>query len=329
MENRKLTPQFFFVSLGVLIALSTSVTAFIKLAFETFNHALPDVLTDSYQYGYVTYSYEGIRSALALLIIVFPIYLALEYVWLRLAKQTLSYWDDLVQRWVTYLILFLASVTVIADLVVLVQYFVSGEITERFLYKVLTVLIVASMVGVYYIRKLLGKEAHRIFFAIKAAALALALIVWSFTVIGGPVSQRNLRLDQRRINDLQSLQWQIISYWQQREKLPESFADLSDPLSGYSMPRDPEFQKGFVYEYEKRGPLTFALCGTFALPMPQGYVPGGDRIGIAYPSTRSAVEPAMPIPGGDLNVWDHDAGRKCFERTIDPEIYSPLPREKR
>ena len=328
MENKKLTPQFFFVSLGVLIALITSVTAFIRLAFETLNHALPDVLTDSYQYGYFTYSYEGIRSALAILIIVFPIYLILEHIWIRLGKQTLSYWDDLIQRWITYIILFLSSVAIIADLVVLVQYFVSGEITSRFLFKVLTVLVVAGMVGVYYIRKLLGRESYRKYFAIKAIVLSLALIVWSFTVIGGPISQRNLRLDQRRVDDLQSLQWQIINYWQQREKLPEALSDLSDPISSYMVPRDPEFQKGKVYEYEKRGPLTFALCGTFSLPMPKGYVPGGSyRI---MPSMRSAVEPAvMPVPAGDVNIWDHDAGRKCFERTIDPEIYPPFPREKR
>jgi len=31
-----------------------------------------------------------------------------------------------------------------------------------------------------------------------------------------------------------------------------------------------------------------------------------------------------PIGGESYNVWWHDAGRVCFERTIDPDLYPPL-----
>ena len=83
MEHTKVTPLFFFLSLGTVVALIVSVTAFLRLSFETLNHAFPDILTDSYQYGYANYSYDGVRSALALLIIIFPVYVILERFWVR------------------------------------------------------------------------------------------------------------------------------------------------------------------------------------------------------------------------------------------------------
>ena len=71
----KLNAGFFFLCLGILISLITSVVSFLNLVFETLNKRFPDVLNSSYQYGYSTYEYEGIRMALATLIIFFPVFI--------------------------------------------------------------------------------------------------------------------------------------------------------------------------------------------------------------------------------------------------------------
>ncbi len=327
--NTKLTPYFFFVTFGTVVALIVSVSAFLNLSFETLNHAFPDVLTDSYMYGYANYSYDGVRSALALLIIVFPIFLVLERLWSKAAQSPeLSSWNAVLRKWAIYLILFLASITIITDLVVLVQYFVSGEITTRFILKVLVTLLVAGIAGWYYIRILQAKTQGRTVFTLVASLLVLSMIVWSFCVIGSPMNQRKLRLDQRRINDLQSIQWQVISYWQQKEKLPETLGELSTPISSYMVSQDPEFQKGSVYEYAKKTDKSFELCATFALPLPKGWVPNGSGGGV-YPmmETRDMAVSSMPYPGGVADSWDHEAGRACFERTIDPDLYPPYPKQ--
>lgn len=348
--NKKITPLFFFLSFGTVVALIVSVSAFLNLAFETLNHALPDILTDTYQYGYMNYSYEGVRSALALLIIIFPIYLILEHFWSRQSREAdLSVWNAVLRKWAMYLILFLASVTIITDLVILVQYFVSGEITLRFILKVALTLTVSGITGWYYIRRLNTTRESR-WFGVAAGALVIAVIVWSFTVIGSPASQRQLRIDQRRIEDLQSIQWQVINYWQQKEQLPETLGELNNPISGTTVPRDPEFQKGKIYEYFtytdsgfsggpnvdpvrlskwKKDNKSFELCATFSLPMPEGWVPGGSGGGV-YPmtTTRDIAVSSMPYPGGVNESWDHEAGRTCFTRTIDPDLYPPYPKEK-
>ncbi len=327
MEHKKVTPLFFFLSLGTVVALIVSVSALLNLSFETLNHAFPDVLTDTYTYGYMNYSYDGVRSMLALLIIVFPIFLILERFWSKAAhKADLSNWDATLRRWAIYVILFLASITIITDLVVLVRYFVSGEITTRFILKVLLTLLVAGMTGWYYIRTLQTKKGAR-WFGIVAALLVIAMIVWSFNVIGSPADQRKFRMDQRRLDDLQSIQWQVINYWQQKEKMPLTLDELSNPLSGYILPRDPEFQKGMLYEYKKVGDKSFELCATFAMPLPQGWVPGST--GGYYPmdSVRDVpISAVAPYPAGVQDSWDHEAGRACFTRTIDPDLYPPFPK---
>lgn len=330
IDKSKMNPKFFFLTLGVLVTLIASVTSFINLIFEVLNKKFPDVLNASYQYGYNTYQFDAMRSALATLIIVFPAFLILSYFWKKAMKGGLGRVDELLRKWMLYIVVFLAGVILVIDLVTLVKYFVSGEITTRFILKVIAVLLVALFVGLNYIWELQGRE--RIFGfkiglwgTIKSSMFVLALVVWSFCVMGSPAEQRQFRLDDRRVQDLQSIQWQVISYWQQKEKLPENLDAMKDPISSWMAPVDPEFEKGMTYEYKKLGDLKFELCATFSLPMPEGwneYSGGG-----IYPMYKEGRDMAVsyPYPGGGVNEsWKHDVGRTCFERTIDPEIYKPF-----
>ena len=239
-----------------------------------------------------------------------------------------------------YLILFLSSIVIIADLVTLVKYFVAGEITIRFILKVAITLIIALLVGLYYILELKKRKnlyKMGIIFGSVGLVLFLTAIIWSFMVMGSPAKQRLLRLDDRRIQDLQNIQWQVINFWQQKEKLPESLKYLKDPLSGYSLPVDPDFEKGKNYEYFVKDKLKFELCATFALPMPKGWrewsndgtqpMPLYEKGMVGGSDVTTNMMYPYPGPGGTNESWDHDAGRSCFERTIDPEIYPPFKRK--
>ncbi len=331
--SQKLTPKFFFLSIGVVASLITSVSAFLSLIFSALDHVFPDVLTASYQYGYVSYSFDQMRSSIALLIIIFPVFLILSHFWNKNIVKGLSHWDEVLKRWALYLIIFLASVMVIVDLVTLVRYFVSGEITIRFVLKVVAVLIAAKIVGVNYLSDLgvkvpLMPKNKNIFLTVVSSILVIFAVVYGFMVMGGPGSQRNLRLDQRRIEDLQSIQYQVINFWQQKEKLPTSLNEFKNPISGYVVPQDPEFEKGMVYEYNKISDKKFELCATFTLPIPKGYVENSTGgYGGVMPARDIAVS-SMPYPGpGGVNdSWDHQEGRTCFEREIDPQIYPPYPK---
>jgi hypothetical protein len=338
VSPQKLSPGFFFLSLGVLITLITSVVSFLNLVFGTLNKKFPDVLNATYQYGYNTYDFEGIRASLATLIIFFPVYLLISYFWSKHSKSNpvstsggLGKIDMTIRKWMIYLILFIASLVIVIDLVYLVQYFVSGEITIRFILKVFAALLTALVAGSYYVYELgLIKQQKFVpkIYAVVSAIIILLSIVWSFAVIGSPSQQRLWRFDDRRIQDLGSIQWQVINYWQQKEKLPLKLADLSNPLSGFSVPVDPEFEKGKMYEYIVKDADTFEICATFSLPIPKGW---REYDGGGYPRPLGLggkdVSVSYPYPGGGINEsWDHEAGRACFERTIDKDMYPPFPK---
>ena len=341
MPQAKLNPKYFFLSLGILVTLIASVTSFLNLVFETLNKKFPDVLNATYQYGYFTYDFEAMRSALATLIIVFPIFLLISYFWKHQEISGLGQIDAIIRKWLIYIILFLSAIVIVADLVTLVRYFVAGEITTRFILKVVTAFIVALVVGKYYIFELIDFKLLKVkrgaVFATISTIFVFAAIVWSFMVMGSPMKQRLLRLDDRRVSDLQNIQWQVINYWQQKEKLPASLNDLKDPLSGFTLPVDPEFEKGKVYEYKKLEKLKFELCATFALPMPKGWREWGGfgepvplmepGFGIARDNVDTGVSYPYPVPDGAGDSWDHDAGRICFGRTIDPERYPPFSKQ--
>ena len=329
-DTTKVTPTFFFLSLGVLVSLIASVSSFLNLVFETLNHRFPDALNGTYAYGYNTYDYASMRSSLAMLLILFPVTLVLSFFWTKAFSKGLSRGNGVIKKWMIYLIIFLASIVIIADLVTLVQYFVSGEITTRFTIKVIVALLTAGLVGGYYGTEasgVLAKKAVRIGAAAISTVLVIASIWYAFSIMGSPSMQRELRMDDRRISDLQSIQSAVITFWQQKDKLPVTLTDLSNPLTGYSLPVDPAFETGSVYEYKVKTATSFELCATFTQPIPKGWREYNTGVmPMAYDGvTTSAV---APYPGGGTNEsWDHQAGRTCFTRTIDPTIYPPFTKK--
>ncbi len=134
---QKLSPKFFFLSLGALVTLISSVSYVLVLFFDILEQKFPDALNAVYQYGYNSYNFDGIRGAIATLIILFPVFLVISYFWNKSSEGEMGKIDITIKKWMIYLILFMASVVVVVDLITLVRYFVSGEITFRFILKVL------------------------------------------------------------------------------------------------------------------------------------------------------------------------------------------------
>jgi len=149
------------------------------------------------------------------------------------------------------------------------------------------------------------------YFIVIVIVIVIVLVLGGFFIIGSPQKERARQFDQQRINDLSSIQWQIISYWQAKGRLPQTLAELKDPISGFFLPTDPE--TGDAYDYEVREPLSFVLCAFFNLE--------------ATDEARLQDKPLGSARGEQI-IWDHPAGRHCFERIIDPDLYRPRGPEK-
>ena len=126
--------------------------------------------------------------------------------------------------------------------------------------------------------------------------IALLTVVWGFVVTGSPGTARLQKFDDRRVEDLQTIEDEIENaclggtrYSPMEERalqrpLPATLEDVVE-LATLRRPdiRDPE--TGKKYEYDVLDESRYRLCATFHF---------------------SRDEENLPI-------WNHEAGRQCFE----------------
>jgi hypothetical protein len=305
----KTAPKDVFLYLLAIGTLYTSAVSLIALMFQYVNRLIPDILP-----GEDLGIRQTIRWSLSSLIVVFPVF---AWLWSKLQHDVLEAPEKRempIRKWLVNLTLFVAAITIIVDLVSLIYNYLGGELTTRFLLKILAVLVVAVIVFTYFIWDL-RRQAPEIpkkmrLLAIASMVIVAAIAIGGFVIAGSPQAERVRRFDQQRTSDLQNLQQQIISYWQRKSSLPAVLTDLEDNISGFTVPADPETKAQYIYE--KTGDLAFKLCANFGLPSEQ------DMTG-RYPQS-------VPIgPYGEpLQNWNHGAGESCFDRTIDPQLYKPI-----
>ncbi len=325
MNQSKVTPKDFFLWAGAVIALYVGVVNYIALVWDYVDYAMPDPLqyysSDPYQ--------SGISWEMASLIVLTPAFLALMFLIRRDIAKDSSRLDTWVRRWALYLTVFLAGAMIVGDLIYVLYTFLNGwEITASFLLKSLVVLFVAGTGLMHFLADIWNYwqkfPVRNQYVAGGTLALVIFTVVAGFFIVGTPAQARLHRLDEQRINDLVSIQYQIVNYWQQKEKLPITLADLNDPLSGFVMPRDP--QSGDAYRYEKVTSTTFKLCAVFNA---DGQLNTGEMV-----RAIQGPVPAGPMGTGEKGVgledstWSHGSGEVCFLRTIDPERYPPYSKTK-
>lgn len=306
-NNHSSTAKDVFSYLLMIIMLYIGVITYIAMIWQYINVGFPDALNQSYN------AYGIVRNSISCLVVVWPVLILMTWMIgkdLRLHKEKQEMW---VRKWLTYLTLFIASMTIIIDLIFLLNFFLNGEITVRFILKVLAILAVAGAVFSYYLwdlkRDTSVKSKTTLLVAMITSIVILVSIIGGFFIIGSPMHQRNVRLDNQRVSDLQNIQYEIINYWTQKGMIPKTIADLQDPISGFIAPIDP--LANTPYTYNVKGDRTFELCATFAEASSNEANLGSTRP-VVY-SEKSGVS----------DVWTHNAGTVCFERSIDPELYKP------
>ncbi|MDQ2972182.1 MAG: DUF5671 domain-containing protein [Rhodanobacteraceae bacterium] len=139
-----------FLYLILYTTLYLSAYNFGSLLFDLINRAFPDPAMMS---GYYTYILQSIRWEMASIVIAFPVFLFLflsAKVGRELRQQPVKRLSA-VRRWLTYLTLFIAADVLIGDLITLVYNVLGGEITVRFILKVIVTGAIAGVIFGYYL----------------------------------------------------------------------------------------------------------------------------------------------------------------------------------
>jgi predicted anti-sigma-YlaC factor YlaD len=116
--------------------------------FEFIDRAFPDpAVRNSFAYRSTL---EAIRWDLSSLIVAFPLFLVVSWRISVATKRDPTKRASKTRRSLIYIMLFIGALTLIGDLVTLIYNFLGGELSTRFVLKVLTVAAIAGAVLVYY-----------------------------------------------------------------------------------------------------------------------------------------------------------------------------------
>jgi len=303
IEHSKASPKDIFLHLGSIVALYGSAIAFLVLTFNFLDMWMPDVA----EYFSVQGSASLIRGAIAALIVFFPMYVVSLKMLHDLYRKDETRKKIWIRKWLLYFTLFVTTFVIAGDLISLIYNFLNGELTVRFIFKILVVFFVAGSVFWYYRRELRDVIDKVVFYVgVGVSIIIVASIIGGFIFAGSPMKERARKLDEQRISHLSMLQMNIVDYWQSKGKLPENLLMLKDDLRNISIPQDPETST--EYEYEVRGTNAFILCATF-----------GGESNNDQPSYMNSY-----YYGGirGNQSWDHAAGKSCFERSIDADFFN-------
>ncbi len=306
-HSSKSSARDVFSYLLLIAMFIVGVVSFLTLLFQYINIQFPDTLDYWWREG----SLAAIRGAISALVVSWPVVIIMSIFIgkdLRADEGKQNIW---IRKWLLHLMLFVSALAIIIDLITLINTYLDGEISVRFGLKVLAVLLVAVAVFWYYLWELKRDPSKMtkvtMWAALGSSSVIVAAIIASMFVVGSPAKQRDARIDQNRVSDLQMIQSSLIDYWRDKEALPENLAALEDDIIGYRNPADPE--SGEAYEYMLTGELTFQLCATFTTESD-----GTGQDVYAVPMMYD-----FGYMGGDFDVWSHGEGRVCFDRTIDPD----------
>ncbi|HXB71054.1 MAG TPA: DUF5671 domain-containing protein [Candidatus Acidoferrales bacterium] len=303
-----------------LLSFSTLATwsgALGSMLFQFIDYWIPDAVSPHVVYGLrstVTWQMASIAVA-------FPIYLLVMKLIFGEAANAPERLQSGVRKWLTYIALLATAGAVICDLIWFFDYFLTGELTLRFMLKSATVILICGGIFAYYLGSLrwnrstdLSRErARNLSFGAVAAAAVIAVFGIGLGVAGTPGVQRRIEADRKRVGDLKSLA-NAVKFWHDQKQgansanspaailsaVPSALAELGT-LQGRLRLADPETNAR--YEYHPQSGGTYELCAVFAAEeMSQE---AGDRYTNVYTP----------------HFWYHAKGRACF--TLDAA--KPVP----
>jgi hypothetical protein len=301
------TNFFSFILLGtVAIALGT-------LYFQVINRAFPDPLADVYGAG-DWFATRAIHHAIASLVIAFPLYFLAMRFWFRRFQADEGRVESRLTKWLTYLVLLVATITIVGDLITVLFKLLQGEVTARFLLKATTILAIAGIVSGFYFlerrmiqyRKVIPRTVFQGFGWAVAGIVAVGIAL-GFLTAGSPLQARKHAFDMERARNLGELSRCIERYARDLGQLPPSLEELKKTgqfaYCSSSM-QDPETKGSYEYRIvtpsRQQGPAKvgdFELCASFALASK-----GEDQEYLAH----------------NINaVWlEHPSGRSCDTVTV-------------
>lgn len=274
---------YYFLSLISLIFLAISS---VLIIFEIIDRSVIDALSNNFS------NQNTLRFGISAILISAPIFfLSVNLINKGLKKKEIEK-DSSLRNWLTYFILFVSAVIILGSLIGIINSFLSGEITLKFVLQMITVVIISALIFSFYLYDIKrenisgGDRVIRIFF-ISTLSLVVAIFVSSWFFVESPKVARDRKADNQVMQNISIIESYVNEYYEENEVLPENLDNLDSV-------RYSESVEGV--EYNKLGDKEFELCADFKTD--------------SYESQRSATY----YPGKNSRAYTK--GWNCFEGNL-------------
>lgn len=286
-NNQSSGAQDFFLYLVTFLSLGFVAFGEGSILFGFIDKFVTDVEPSQ---SFPAFNQMAVKFGIAALLIAGPIFLLVSRVITkRINDQKISL-ESVVRKWLTYVVLFFASATIIGDLITVVVNFLAGDYTSSFLLKVFVILLIAGGIFGYYFWDMRRIEAVSVVnkrSMIACIAVIAITFISGFFIIDSPAVSRQKNIDQQTVNNLQMIDSSIQNYFAESGKLPQKLEDLQ--ATKFSIGT----QNIKSITYKVQGADTYNLCGDFQ---------------------RSSFADAYLQNETLVNDWRHEAGNFCFNR---------------
>lgn len=274
------------------------LTLFFSLAFVAFGEGsilfqlVNKFINDPIEKVTSPFHQGAVKFGIASLIIAGPIFFVVSRIIFRRVLEKKTPLNSSVRKWLTYIVIFLTSATIIVGLIALIMRFLNGDAPQGFLAKMLVILMISGSILGYYFWNMLranndkNKIRKKRMIAYSCAGVMALTLIFAFFVIDSPSVSKQKRTDRQSILNIQNADLAIRGYYSQSSRLPNSLAEL-EKTEFY-----PKIQNGF-------GKVTYV-------------VQGGDSYKLCANFVRSNKLDEEVVISADS--WKHDAGRVCFDR---------------
>lgn len=257
--------KFAFYYILSLIALIFAALSAGMIIFQIINKNIADVIVQRAS----DFSPDQLKFAISALIISAPIfYVATWQIYKNLFSGAFDK-DSGVRKWLTYLVLLISSVVMLGWLIAIVNNFLDGELTVKFILKALTAVGIAAGIFTFYYYdikrdKFAGEKNKiiRIYFYGSLAAVIIVFITGLF-IMESPQKTRDRKMDNAVLENFDDIDRAIGTYYKDNEKLPDNLEKIKSEFS-YITNKDLENSAtGEKYEYKIKRENIYELCATF------------------------------------------------------------------
>ena len=290
---------FYMLSLVALVFTSLSVG---MVTFQIINRYISDSIG---RFG-EGFSSDILRFAIAALIVATPLFFLISrQIYKNLFKGILAK-EAGVRKWLTYFILLISSLIILGWLIGLINNYLGGELTLKFILKAIAAVIISAIAFTFYLYdirrdKIIGQKDNviKIYFYGSLIIIIVAFI-FALLVVESPKQARNRKLDNIVLDDFDTISNGLSDYYNKNQKLPVTLEELKSEILFVDEENLQDSDTDQAYAYKAMEDKKYQLCATFR---------------------TSNVDDQDVSSQFYREKWPHKAGVQCIDQSIEQKGY--------